>query len=56
MQSVSIVDVLGNRLFTHKVPMGEASTRINLSSLSAGNYMVEITTSDGLITQKLIKE
>ena len=56
MKSIDILDASGKLLVTYKVPTGQVLSQLNLSSLKAGNYMVKIATTDGVITKKLTKE
>ena len=50
IKSVEIYDVLGRLVKTN------SSTKINVSQLSKGNYLLKIKTDSGDIIEKFIKE
>ncbi len=56
MKSIVVIDASGKILLTYKVPAGEISSKLNLSGIKSGNYMVKIATPDGIITRKVTKE
>lgn len=56
MQSISVLDINGRLMLMYKVPIGEEWSRINLSALPKGNYLVQIRVSDDIITKKVVKE
>ena len=56
MKSIIVIDASGKILLTYKVPVGEISSKLNLSGFKSGSYMVKIATADGIITRKITKE
>ncbi|MBT8273237.1 MAG: T9SS type A sorting domain-containing protein, partial [Bacteroidia bacterium] len=52
--SVSIFNILGQPL--RQITHNDISLRLNVSELSAGSYIVQISTYDGMKSYKLIKD
>ncbi|RYG17022.1 MAG: T9SS type A sorting domain-containing protein, partial [Chitinophagaceae bacterium] len=53
---VVVADLQGRKQFSQKVKKGEGSTKINLSSLSSGMYIVTLTNEGKKQTLKVIKK
>lgn len=53
---VVVADLQGRKQFSQKVKKGEGSTKINLSSLSSGMYLVILTSEGKKQTLKVIKK
>jgi len=53
---VVVADLQGRKQFSQKVKKGEGSTKINLSSLSSGMYLVSLTSEGKKQTLKVIKK
>lgn len=51
---INIVDVTGRTVITNKVT--KSSDKINVSNLAKGVYIVEIKTTNGTVTKKIIKK
>lgn len=54
LQSVSITDLNGRTVKSLKLN-GETSSQINISDLSAGVYMMNISSDQGSVTRKIVK-
>ncbi|MDT0295720.1 T9SS type A sorting domain-containing protein [Mesonia ostreae] len=53
--SVSVYSILGNRMFTQDFAAGSSNTlELNISSLAAGMYIVNVNTNDKSFSKKLI--
>ena len=52
--NISIVNSIGNVVFSEKLIIGEFSKQINLSNLSKGIYLIELQTETGIYKKKII--
>ena len=52
--NISIVNSIGNVVFSEKLMIGESSKNIDLSELSKGIYLIELQTELGFYKKKII--
>lgn len=53
---ISLIDMSGKVIASHKLVAGESSMNLNLRNLSAGLYLIEIKQAGQIIREKLIKQ
>jgi len=56
LQQIAIYDMAGNKILEKENENSADKMKINLENYSAGTYLIEVTTSEGIKTTKIIKE
>jgi len=56
IENVEIFDIYGRKLSSHHLITSSPNHLINISHLHSGIYFVKITTEQGEITKKIIKQ
>jgi len=56
IKSVEVFDVYGRKLLSNHLITSSSNQKIDISHLNSGIYFVKITTEQGVIVEKIIKQ